>query len=231
MRMKRLLIKFAVILFYLFLLMVAAGFHIRILFDLKSIMFVLLGTLLLSLTNSNGKITWTELKKSIPWNAQMTGYLTSAVYLFMLMSNGEQIRDSQNADQMQQMVLCFRPLLYALILQILVREDLDGKDAEKEIAVERQDGLIWHAFEKTMIDQSEFDAMIPVLLSMGFTPREIEVARCLCMLQSNAEIAEKLVLSETTVKKHTSNIYKKIPVENREQFRMFVKTLIERDRI
>ncbi len=222
--MKRLLIKFAVILFYLFLLMAAAGFQIQLLFDGKSILLVLLGTTLLSIANNNGTITWKKLKKLIPWNAQMTGYLTSAVYLFMVMSNVDQSKSVQSHVQMQQMVLCFRPLLYALILQILIREDPDSALTKSESNALSNEH---YHFEKTMIDHSSFDAMIPKLSAMGFTPREIEVARCLCMLQSNADIAEALVLSETTVKKHISNIYKKVPVENREQFRLFVKSLVE----
>ena len=222
--MKRLLIKFAVILFYLFLLMAAAGFQIHLLFDGKSILLILLGTFLLSIANNNGIITWKKLKKLIPWNAQMTGYLTSAVYLFMVMSNVDQGRTVQSHVQMQQMVLCFRPLLYALILQILIREDSDDEFMKPESnAVSKEH----YNFEKTMIDQNSFDPLVPKLSAMGFTPREIEVARCLCMLQSNADIAEELVLSETTVKKHISNIYKKVPVENREQFRLFVKSLME----
>jgi LuxR family maltose regulon positive regulatory protein len=47
--------------------------------------------------------------------------------------------------------------------------------------------------------------------------RELEVLRLLAAGQSNAEIAERLIISLGTVKAHTSNIYRKLDVRGRAQ--------------
>jgi ATP/maltotriose-dependent transcriptional regulator MalT len=49
------------------------------------------------------------------------------------------------------------------------------------------------------------------------TPRELEVLRLIAAGDSNQEIANKLVVSLRTVKKHTSNIYGKLEVSSRIQ--------------
>jgi LuxR family maltose regulon positive regulatory protein len=49
------------------------------------------------------------------------------------------------------------------------------------------------------------------------TKRELEILLSLTKNSSNAEIAEKLFISPQTVKRHLSNIYRKLGVENRQQ--------------
>jgi LuxR family maltose regulon positive regulatory protein len=49
------------------------------------------------------------------------------------------------------------------------------------------------------------------------TPREAEVLRLVCEGLSNRAIAERLVVSLSTVKKHTGNIYGKLGVSSRTQ--------------
>ena len=55
------------------------------------------------------------------------------------------------------------------------------------------------------------------LASLGLTRREIEVALLAAANLSNAEIAAELFISETTVKKHLSNIYGKLGISKRGQ--------------
>lgn len=59
-----------------------------------------------------------------------------------------------------------------------------------------------------------------------FSEREREVARMLLECETNAEIAAKLHITEITVKKHLSQIYKKAEVRNRSEF---LKKLISPD--
>ncbi len=50
-----------------------------------------------------------------------------------------------------------------------------------------------------------------------FTERELEVLYWLIMGLTNKEIAQKLVISDHTIKAHIASIYKKIGVSNRVQ--------------
>jgi DNA-binding NarL/FixJ family response regulator len=49
----------------------------------------------------------------------------------------------------------------------------------------------------------------------GLSTREVEVLRLLAAGKSNAQIADELVISLNTVRRHVSNIFAKIGVENR----------------
>ncbi len=53
------------------------------------------------------------------------------------------------------------------------------------------------------------------------TPRELEVLQCLAQGYENREIAEKLVISEATVRTHISNIIGKLHVASRTQAALF----------
>ncbi len=59
----------------------------------------------------------------------------------------------------------------------------------------------------------------PVVLpgELGLTHRELEIVSYLACGDSNKEIAEKLSISEQTVKNHVSNIFRKMEVEDRTQ--------------
>lgn len=56
----------------------------------------------------------------------------------------------------------------------------------------------------------------------GLTQREAEVARLACSGRSNKEIAEELVISETTVKKHMQHIFEKLEIGSREELQEYV---------
>ena len=54
-------------------------------------------------------------------------------------------------------------------------------------------------------------------LSDPLTPRELEILSLICKGYSNPQIADQLVVTLNTVKKHTSNIYGKLGVSSRTQ--------------
>ena len=70
---------------------------------------------------------------------------------------------------------------------------------------------------------SEDDKRIDTL-----TRRELEVALLLREGYTNAKIANKLSISEGTVKKHISNIFSKLEIYNRTEVLVFVEKHIER---
>jgi LuxR family maltose regulon positive regulatory protein len=63
----------------------------------------------------------------------------------------------------------------------------------------------------------ESDQSQPAELPDPLTPRELEIMRLICKGYSNPEIADELVVTINTVKKHTSNIYGKLGVRSRTQ--------------
>ena len=65
----------------------------------------------------------------------------------------------------------------------------------------------------------DIEDCMQILLDAGLTKRETEVALLVLKCMSNAEIAEELFISETTVKKHMSNIFAKLGINKREQIR------------
>jgi LuxR family maltose regulon positive regulatory protein len=71
-----------------------------------------------------------------------------------------------------------------------------------------------HAGEDSQISQSEIEALST---SASISPREQEVLRLISLGCSNCELAQKLSISESTVKTHLSNIYKKLNVNSRVQ--------------
>lgn len=63
----------------------------------------------------------------------------------------------------------------------------------------------------------------PVVLQeqMGLTQREIEIIHCIANGDSNKAIAERLFISEKTVKNHVSNILRKMELEDRTQVAIY----------
>jgi LuxR family maltose regulon positive regulatory protein len=57
----------------------------------------------------------------------------------------------------------------------------------------------------------------PEALPDPLTSRELEIMRMICKGYSNPEIANELVVTINTIKKHTSNIYGKLGVRSRTQ--------------
>lgn len=57
--------------------------------------------------------------------------------------------------------------------------------------------------------------MVKVKKRFGLSEREMDVVKCICLGNTNKEIAEILFISELTVKGHLKKIYQKMDVHNR----------------
>ncbi|MBK8249088.1 MAG: winged helix-turn-helix transcriptional regulator [Gemmatimonadetes bacterium] len=55
------------------------------------------------------------------------------------------------------------------------------------------------------------------IAELGLTPRELEVLELIAQGLSNREIAERVFLSENTVKTHSSRVFEKLDVKRRTQ--------------
>ncbi len=77
----------------------------------------------------------------------------------------------------------------------------------------QSDEPAWRVFCEALLDFT--DAGSPVSLEQ-LTDREREVLRGICMAKSNKEIARELEVSEKTIRNHTSNLFAKLQLENRQ---------------
>jgi DNA-binding NarL/FixJ family response regulator len=83
------------------------------------------------------------------------------------------------------------------------------------------EALLNPAVQRRLIQQLRGGAPRPTVsepsLPDGLTPREAEVLRLIAEGLSNAEIAERLVVAESTVKTHINNIFSKAALRDRAQ--------------
>ena len=90
------------------------------------------------------------------------------------------------------------------------------KQKKQTILVEKE--IIIHQPKEFVLNQDE-------LKKLNLTDREYEILKLLAKGHSNAEIAEYLFLSLSTIKTHVSNLYSKMDVKNRYQAITLAKEL------
>jgi ATP/maltotriose-dependent transcriptional regulator MalT len=95
------------------------------------------------------------------------------------------------------------------LLQQLLREGLASKYLAQVLAAFPADQRHPTGHRKDLISDSGSQTSL--------TPREIEVLHLMQTGLTNQEIADKLVISVYTIKRHITNIYNKLAVDNRVQ--------------
>lgn len=193
-RMKNGILRLASLLTYLCILLAAAGFHWKELFNLKLFLLVAAGMVCLSVP---------ELRRErhrpsgiLAKNAISAGILQS--FLFILAGGSQNIGTAVT----YQTVLCFRPLFYGYCLYVLLHTESDVSAPPKTEPTDAS---------------SPPDDNYRRLRSLGLTQREAEISVLMLEGWSNGEIAGSLSIAETTVKKHVSNIFQKLEISRREQ--------------
>ena len=139
---------------------------------------------------------------------------------------------------MREMALNLRPLLYGGCIWVVFGNDrakkenewieqqwANGQDRKGEEGNGRngrreKEKKAWTAGEAYLrfleLGLTRREAYLR-FLELGLTRREAEVAVQVCKGLCNKEIAMELGISETTVKKHISNIFEKMEVERRQE--------------
>ena len=79
---------------------------------------------------------------------------------------------------------------------------------------------------RAFIQNDEYDI---VHKKWHLTPREWEISSSLFAGEGDQEIADRLCISFSTLRKHIYNIYKKIDVNNRVQLFSAIKTLLDNE--
>jgi pimeloyl-ACP methyl ester carboxylesterase/DNA-binding CsgD family transcriptional regulator len=99
---------------------------------------------------------------------------------------------------------------------------LEGEDLfdDAEVAVNALEGFVTQHLAAAQ-STSKWESADPSEASLS--QREIEVLRLLAAGHSNQEIADELVISVNTVRRHASNIYDKTGVANRAQAAVYAK--------
>ncbi len=97
-----------------------------------------------------------------------------------------------------------------LLVQCLQKVAAGGLWMEKE--------SIGHAFEKMLHREAGMRRLATIL-----TIRETEVMQCVASGLSNQQIAEKLIVSEGTIKIHVHNIYRKLGINNRVDLTLYAQ--------
>lgn len=180
----------ASIILYILILAGALGFNLLKLIDFKLVLLVILGTVVLTLPFYEKDIKRRELWYIFGRKAMEAGFIQTFLLLFMRLQNS-----SGSNGLLSDIALCFRPLLYGFCMQLCFSE---RREEEKPQSNEALD-------------------LTEMLKTYGLTKRELEIAGLIAEGKSNAEIAEKLYISETTVKKHVSNIFEKMGISRREE--------------
>lgn len=189
---------------YLFLMSLFFEFQIGKLFDLKQLLILMLGTLLLFLPSLGEKAvpeTGGQKLRRIASCVLWASFLES----FLLCLTAMEYMDSVE-EVMPELALCLRPILYGACIRSVFSGETkqDGSPEDEKSSGFRE------------ITASESYARFQ---QMGLTRRECEIAILVCQGMSNGEIAESLCISEATVKKHISNIFEKLECGRREQIR------------
>lgn len=194
--MKRKCYAILLVFFYILFLAWAWGFDISRLFDWKLFLQLLMGAFLFTLPFYQKEIGWRELLPVFGKKALEAGYIQTFLLLFLCMSDGEIRVD---------IVMHFRPVLYGFCLFVFFMQKEEEQEAEQKEEIEEKEKSPADAYER--------------FRQKGLTKREAEIALLVCKGCSNREIAEEFIISETTVKKHISNIFEKTGIEKREDLR------------
>lgn len=193
--MKRVVKKLGAIVFYLVLLCLLLGREAMQLFSLPIMGLAVFGGILLTLPNIEKNLKPQNLKGIFGKNALMAGYLEAFMFLFVRLRQF----DAAWEELPSLMALDMRPVLYGFVLYVICSDSKEKTDTDNISTMTTQ--------EKK---QPDFSCL---------TRREKQVAELLQKGLSNREIGEELYISETTVKRHVSNILEKLGLEGRKDLR------------
>lgn len=191
----------------LYILILAGALHFDLwkLIDIRLILLMVLGTVVLTLPFYEKGISRGELGYIFGRKAIEAGFIQTFLLLFVELQNYEVNYEDKSA-LLRDIAMSFRPLLYGFCMQILFSEKGEETRGETD------------SVKNSAKDEKKADLnLTEKLKAYGLTKRELEIADMIALGLSNCEIAEQLYISETTVKKHVSNIFEKMEISRREE--------------
>ena len=180
------------IILYILILAAALDFNLLRLIDIRLFLLLMVGTTVLTVPFYERNMNRRELRYVFGKKALEAGFIQSFLILFVGLQNA-----ADGKEILSEVAMSFRPLLYGFCMQVIFSAAVQDKtDAEKA-----EDGLDY---------TKRFQPY-------GLTKRELEIAGLIAEGKTNGDIASVLYISETTVKKHVSNIFEKTGVARREE--------------
>ncbi|MCI9079536.1 MAG: helix-turn-helix transcriptional regulator [Lachnospiraceae bacterium] len=161
-------------------------------------------------------------KELVRQNALWASLIQTFVLFYNVLST-----DYVEEERFLNTALSCRPLLYGFCIWVILHNDEVPEEIKcKDTGISEVEEILNSGFSKEEDNITEVQGGLPGIeesrqqfLDAGLTKRETEVAILVIKCMSNAEIAEELYISETTVKKHMSNIFTKLKISKREQIR------------
>lgn len=225
--MKKYIQKAVLICGYLLLIGSFTGLKIEELFDLKEVFLVVIGGILLTLPYIAEKENRRRLLEIAGNNGMISSYMVTFV---LILGRIEQMQAGET--MMQEILMSLRPILYGFAMLVLLKspENKAEKSTDSRIFFEpvKEDAVkqekILHIgesgqelrFEEIAKEKEPIESQCK---NLGLTAREAEIVKLVLAGLSNREIGEQLYIAESTVKKHMSNIFEKLGVQNREQLK------------
>ncbi len=247
------------VLLYLGLVVTFLGFDIKKLFDLKQMLLVVTGAVILYIPSLKTGNKFKIDKELAGQNALWASLIQTFVLFYNVLAT-----HYVEEERFLNTALSCRPLLYGFCIWVILHNDEvqkeiksedtgadkveknlkkdDNKEENSIIGIQNEEvreiGGIRNIGEVQKNDNQHDENIMykeggyivknclpgieecrQQFLDAGLTRRETEVAMLVINSMSNAEIAEELYISETTVKKHMSNIFAKLKISKREQIR------------
>ena len=202
--MKRLSYLLLGILLYLLLLGLFFEFNWLKILQPVPLLSVVLGVIILTLSQYKKGMGKEELLSHTQWNAFFAGLLASLFFLLSLFSDVGQLSIGMLTENL--IPLIYGSILY-FIIDLFMRHEPPRRQEKVEVNTSNKPS---DAFSPQVAH--------PILLAKGFSSRECHVALKLMEGISNKEIAQQLYISEATVKKHIQNMFKKCNATDRQNF-------------
>ena len=205
--MKKMLKNLAAVIIYMLLLCLLLKTETILLFSPRHIGMFLLGSMILCIPHLEKHMKWRDFRRIFKRNAVTAGYLETFMLIFVSMMHG----DISQGEILADLALDLRPLFYGFVCCVVLKEE-NGDPPLKE--------------EKLLLDNEEkqgvsegVDERKKELDFSKLTRQERVVAELVKQGLTNREIGEELCISESTVKKHLSNIFEKLEIGSRKDLR------------
>ncbi len=205
--------KTAAIFIYLVILSILLQFNLTELFDVKQFCLVLAGMLLLFFPGFQRGESRQRYTGQLAGCALFASYIQTFILLFLLLSS-----EVKQEHLLREIALSCRPILYGICLWVIFSIEPD-KTPGRETTPDTHPEKTAHTEPLKERKYATASEAYEAYRNLGLTNREAELALLIEQGKSNGEIAAELNISETTVKKHISNIFEKLNVCRREQIR------------